>query len=417
MPNLSAAAAGVPETRFPAAGWLLPPLALALWIAPYITLTACCGLIAAVMLLRQRPSRRLNLAAFLILTLISTVPLATKTLEPRMNDKVNYYLEMQNYSGYSLTEWLAQFSGADFLSHLLFKLSAMLFGSGNAAFAAFFILSFSLLALGVYRLTRVYFVVILFLFCCQYNFQGLYGNLLRQGLALSFLVLATAERRRAPMLLWIMLASLSHFSSYLFLPFLLLPARWRTIGTLPALAAFAACYLGGALLMPKLLALAGNDFLATRAEAYVSGSFGNNPLRKIQITLLYIGVVEALYQFSRRCFRHPDHPALQSAYAVRLMFLYTCAIFFATSGFEEVANRYSFNMMIFVLTFIVIICGQLRDAVSRVLLTLLCFSLGVGSYLYINLIGVQQFWYGDLQALLTDSLPTVFAKLQISGAL
>ncbi|MEX5716010.1 EpsG family protein [Serratia ureilytica] len=183
----------------------------------------CSGLIAAFMLLRQQPDRVLNLTAFLLLTVISAVPLATKNLEPVMNDKVNYYLEMQQYSGYGLMDWLAQFSGTDFVSHLLFKLTATWFGVGNGAFAAFFLISFSLLALGVYRLSRTYFAVILFLFCCQYNFQGLYGNLLRQGLALSFLVLAVSEQHRGRMLLWIVMASFSHFSAFLFLPYLLLP--------------------------------------------------------------------------------------------------------------------------------------------------------------------------------------------------
>ncbi|MBF4190073.1 hypothetical protein ISX56_27450 [Serratia ureilytica] len=60
-------------------------------------------------------------------------------------------------------------------------------------------------------------------------------------------------------------------------------------------------------------------------------------------------------------------------------------------------------------------CGNLKDAVSRVLLTLLCFSLGIASYLYINQVGVQQFWYGDLQALVTDSLPTILNKLNLAG--
>ncbi|MEX5716011.1 hypothetical protein IC615_20410 [Serratia ureilytica] len=187
------------------------------------------------------------------------------------------------------------------------------------------------------------------------------------------------------------------------------------MGTLPVLALFAACYLGGAVLMPKLIAVVGNDFLASRAEAYVSGDFGNNPVRKIQITLLYVGVVEALYQFARYKFRAPSPQFVQAAYAVRLMFLYNCAVFFATISFEEVANRYSFNMMIFVLIFMVMVCGNLKDAVSRVLLTLLCFSLGIASYLYINQVGVQQFWYGDLQALVTDSLPTILNKLNLAG--
>ncbi|MGQ6471587.1 EpsG family protein [Serratia sp. IR-2025] len=405
------------EQAYSSVQWLLlgAVAITGVWFAPYLSLVICSGLIAAFMLLRQQPDRVLNLTAFLLLTVISAVPLATKNLEPVMNDKVNYYLEMQQYSGYGLMDWLAQFSGTDFVSHLLFKLTATWFGVGNGAFAAFFLISFSLLALGVYRLSRTYFAVILFLFCCQYNFQGLYGNLLRQGLALSFLVLAVSEQHRGRMLLWIVMASFSHFSAFLFLPYLLLPARWRTVGTLPVLALFAACYLGGAVLMPKLIAVVGNDFLASRAEAYVSGDFGNNPVRKIQITLLYVGVVEALYQFARYKFRTPSPQFVQAAYAVRLMFLYNCAVFFATISFEEVANRYSFNMMIFVLIFMVMVCGNLKDAVSRVLLTLLCFSLGIASYLYINQVGVQQFWYGDLQALVTDSLPTILNKLNLAG--
>ncbi|KAA8996980.1 EpsG family protein [Affinibrenneria salicis] len=399
-----------------AARWLLWSLAaLAFYIAPYIATVVCVGLISAATILRRQSGNTLNAAAFALLTLAAVVPLASKNLEPIMNDKVNYYLEMQLGSGYSLLEWLQRFSGTDFLSHFLFKLSASLVGVNNAAFAVVFIVSFSVLAIGVYRLSRRWFVAILFLFCCQYNFQGLYGNLLRQGLALSFLVLAVSCRRRRDMLLWIILASLSHFSACLFLPWLLLPQRMKNVNTLTALGIFALCYLAGSMLMPKLLAVVGNDFLATRAEAYVSGDYGNDPARKIMVTLLYIGVVECLFIFSRLRLRAASPDFSRTAGAVRLMFLYNCAIFFTTRSFAEVSNRYSFNMMIFVLIYMVLVCGQLRDDVSRTLLAILCFSLGVASYLYINQIGVQQFWFGDLQSLLTDSLPTVLSKLGIAG--
>ena len=89
-------------------------------------------------------------------------------------------------NGLNIVQWVASFRDSDFISYLFMYISAYLFGVNNEAFAFFYFVSFTLLVVGLYRITGNSFAIILFMFCCQYTFQGLYGNILRQSLALSF---------------------------------------------------------------------------------------------------------------------------------------------------------------------------------------------------------------------------------------
>lgn len=202
------------------------------FVAPYLTMVGFSGIMAFYIIASDREKNYLAYFFFFIaMTLITCIVISTKTLDAIMNDKVNYRLSMLEGNGLNIVQWVADFQGSDFISYLFLYISAYLFGVNNEAFAFFYFVSFTLLVVGLYRITGNSFAIILFMFCCQYTFQGLYGNILRQSLALSFLVCALSCKTIRNGMALIILAAMSHFSFIMYGPYIFLRRFFQKVST------------------------------------------------------------------------------------------------------------------------------------------------------------------------------------------
>lgn len=382
---------------------------------PYLSMVFFCGMLALYILINERKSDYFAFSLFFIgMTLIVLVPTSLKTLDPLMNDKVNYRYEMVVGQGQSIIQWIDGFSGPDFLSHFLIFLSSYIFGVNDLAFAFFLFLCFSIMTLGLYKLSGKSFVIILFLFCSQFTFQGLYGNLLRQCQALSLLILALSCIKNWQRGLFISLSALSHFSFVAYIPFFLVKKVFDKFTTLMALGSYAACYLVGKFLFTMIISvLPTGGVFSDKATQYDGTTFdGNDFERKLAVTLIFIVLIESAFIF-KKIYLSFDEDKEKKLATVRSIFIYGCLLFFLCTSFVEISNRYAFNLMIFVFTYILMLVEGVRDYILRVSCYIFLIAFGVGFFVYINIISNQTLYSGDLISILSDNISTVLYKIGV----
>ncbi|MGQ6016480.1 EpsG family protein [Serratia sp. IR-2025] len=389
-------------------------LAVSFFYLPYLTLVVMTGM-AALLIAYLNSHRSIGIKAIFLITayIISAVPLASKMLYPTdQNDKVQYFYEMTDSQ--SLSEWLNNYSGFDFISHFMLKFSSLIFGAGNSAFAFYYLVSFLILSFGLSKLNGRYFALVIFMFLCQYNFQGLYGNLLRQSLALSFLVVASGYiESRKKSFIFICLAAMTHFSFVIFLPMAFIKEKYRKVNTATVIIIASGIYFSGKFLLPVLLGIVGgNEFLVNRVDAYEDSTFGNDFTRKIIITVIFMTVVEIIYLLRHLAIFNASQYEEKRLVNIRFSFLFCALTFFLTTSLEEVANRYAFNMMIFVLSAFVFAISIIKSARLKSMAIFSFSCIAFSAYIYINTVGVQVFYYGDLNSILTDSLHVIWSKIE-----
>jgi len=381
---------------------------------PYLTLVAVAGM-AALLIVYLDTHRSIGIKTIFLLAsfTISVIPIASKMLYPAdQNDKVQYFYEMADSQ--SLSAWLNNYSGYDFISHFMFKFSSLVFGAGNSAFAFYYLVSFLILAFGLSKLNGRYFALVVFIFLCQYNFQGLYGNLLRQSLALSFLVVASGYiESKKKSFIFICLAAMTHFSFVIFLPLIFIKEKYRKINTPTVIVLFSVIYFAGTVVLPILLGFSGgNDFITNRVDAYEDSTFGNDFTRKIIVTVIFIAIVETLYLSRKFSMFNVSELEEKKLINIRFSFLYCALTFFLTTSLEEVANRYAFNMMIYMLSVFVFCVSILKLPRLKSVIIFSLVSIIFFAYIYINIVGVQVFYYGNLESILTDSLRVMWNKIE-----
>lgn len=380
---------------------------------PYLSLVAFCGVIALYILASERNENYFACFLFFLgILLVTLVPTALKTLDPLMNDKVNYRFEMVLGQGQSITQWIEDFSGPDFLSHFLIFLSSYVFGVNDLAFACYLFICFSIMSIGLYRLAGKGFVIILFLFCSQFTFQGLYGNLLRQCLALSLLLLALSYVSNWKRILILVLSALSHFSFLAYIPFVFVKKIIDKFTTIVAISSYIVCYLVGKFLFAIIISvLPTGGLFSDKASQYDGATFdGNDFARKLAVTVIFIILIESAYLF-KRAFLVFDENKEKKLTTLRSFFIYGCLLFFLCTTFVEVSNRYAFNLMIFVFAYILMLVEGIGDYILRMAVYLLLIILGFGFFVYINIISNQFLYSGDLVSILSDGILSVLYKV------
>lgn len=386
------------------------------FVAPYLTMVGFSGIMAFYIIASDREKNYLAYFFFFIaMTLITCIVISTKTLDAIMNDKVNYRLSMLEGNGLNIVQWVADFQGSDFISYLFLYISAYLFGVNNEAFAFFYFVSFTLLVVGLYRITGNSFAIILFMFCCQYTFQGLYGNILRQSLALSFLVCALSCKTIRNGMALIILAAMSHFSFIMYGPYIFLRRFFQKVSTPLALAAFGATYVVGKYFFSILVAFfpTGSLFSEKAAVYDNDATFeGSDFGRKLGAIVFFIMIIEGGNLF-QKYFLELDESRKRTLEDIRGFFIYGALIFFLCTSFEEISTRYAFNLMIFAFTYTILLVGGIKDYMLKCIIYLSLVALLLLMYVYINIVSNQFFYYGDLVSIISDDLPTILNKIGV----
>ncbi|WP_343869524.1 EpsG family protein [Tatumella terrea] len=346
---------------------------------------------------------------FVVMFLVSDLFIATKTLNPFMNDKVNYWIYMKRFYGTGWYDWIVNYKGYDIFSYFMFKLSSDLFGYDNLAFSFFYFVSFAFIFIGGYRLIGKPIVLAMFMFIPQYNYEGLYGNLLRQSLALSIFIFALSNKSLYKRVLFGFLAFLSHFSYLIYIPLLYFFKKIKTIRTHTCFVIYLLSYLIGGFVFPVFMSYLGglNTFFLSRVDAYDAGVFGNDIHRKIFVTSIFCIAIEVLNLFKNKLLKE----GIDVLDKIRNCAIYTICIFLLTISFQEVANRYSVNIMAFFMLYVSFYAFHLKEPVLRLASLYLMAAGSIVVYFYINDVGVQFFYFGDLKSLTTDNIINVFEKV------
>jgi len=347
---------------------------------------------------------------YLISTFLVCLPYSTKTLTPVMNDKGFYWGYILAVKDQSFMSWFENFSGNDIFSYFLLKLSAFISLGSISTFFVFTLITYTILFYAIFRLTGRSCCLVIFLFISQYNFEGLYGNIIRQALGLSIFLLAISYEKKIKNVFYGILSSLSHFSFYIYLPIFLMPKKLMDIKTKNVILILFSCLIVGGVIIKSLINKLSSyvGFINDRAEAYQSGDYGNSITRKIILTLIFIGIIELIYNYLKKRNLLED-----IIVKVRFYFIMITAVFFLMLSFTEAANRYSFNLMIFTMIFIGFLLDKINNFKLKYSLSLVIAVSGIALYIYINSVGVQFFYFGQLSNILDDNVIEILQKIRL----
>lgn len=382
---------------------------ISFYFLPYLSVVLFLFLLVIVNeLTTDKTIKTYNLILFIILSaLLMVIPYATKTLTPLMNDKGFYFGYMLDVKNQGITAWFKSFSGNDILSYLGLAISSHLFGVSNEAFGFFFIISYIILIVAVRNILASSVLIFLFMYIPQYNFQGLYGNIIRQGLGLSIFMLAISQENKRKYIYGV-LAGMAHFSFIICLPFYFISKYIVNYSTKKIFILLMSVYfLGGVVLKTALQHAAFiSSYVSSRVTAYQDGDFGNSIVRKVVLTFAFVIIVEIIYNRLRK-----EGKITDKILVIRSYFIMMCSVFFLTISFQEIANRYAFDLMVFVFIFIGFYISSIKNRVNRLKVVFVLLAVSFPIYFYINIQGVQYFYFGNLQGILTDSLPVMINKL------
>lgn len=184
---------------------------------PYITTLLLCFFSAIIFLHlnNQRYIKPINYIVIAVSLITISCFIASKTDANIIgNDRYQYFNYIHSFTLGSFFEVIK--IQPEIFSFGLLNVLAVFLGISNWVFYFFFLISFSILLLGVIRLDYKILPLFILTFLCTTAFYVLYGNIIRQGLAASFLVLAYFSKGNSRNILTIsMLFSHSAFLSFI----------------------------------------------------------------------------------------------------------------------------------------------------------------------------------------------------------
>ncbi|WP_223502778.1 EpsG family protein [Pseudomonas sp. BF-R-24] len=187
---------------------------------------------------------RLIVTLIISLTAIVLTPyISTKTgLAIAGNDKKLYLEFMYQFLRSDFLQSIS--TQPEFVSFFIIKVAAQLFGPSDEAFALIFLVSFTLLAIGAIRINQRASLAFMLFFLSSSVFFNVFGNTIRQGLALSFIFIVISEQSRRKYL-FMLLAIFSHFSAFALAPYILIRGLILRLSLKSTVLFFCCSYIAG----------------------------------------------------------------------------------------------------------------------------------------------------------------------------
>lgn len=342
-----------------------------------------------------------------IFFMFSALPIVTKT---NTSDKFQYSEYILNHLNENIISWLNGFSGFDFLSWFSLKISSMILGAGNGAFLGFYIICFVILSKGIIRLNKDLTFFTFFLLVPQYVYDSFYANTLRQGLAFSIFILAISYFSYKRRYIYFLMSCLSHYSFLIYFPLILLINKIKSLSTKKTLLYYSVFYLFGGVVAPVLFKYLGSfsDFFTIRVGAYKNADFGVDPVKRLIITIILSLGMETIHLIFIR------NIVTSKVYdKVRIIFVFMVCFYFFTLTFEEISNRYSFNVMGFFFIYLSCAIMQIKDKLVSLFFIIILITSSFFIYIYMIFNRSADLYFGNFPLIINDSIFNILSRLNI----
>lgn len=349
----------------------------------YTTLVLSLCLAAVIPLIKnERIYILLEYYFFCCFIFVSTITVGTKPIFGNMtgNDKFVYYEYMVENHSKNIIDWVLSYRGFDFVSYFSFKLASDIFGAGDIAFIVIFVIYVCALYWGYRIIAGKYAPLAITLFLSQYIFSSFYSNTIRQGISFSFIILALAHAGNKRRYLYTVLAGLSHYSSLIYAPFLILIKKIKNVSFKTSLFLYASSYFCGSYILPLILSKLSSlgSFFLVRVNSYGGDNFGVDYKSRVLMSIFFIFVVET----TNLCIRSEEKNRGFTPIIRNIFVVFVCCFFF-TSSFEEISNRYSFAIVPLGLLFFSMSMNLIKNSKAKVILlyVILIFSWAFNLYI------------------------------------
>lgn len=317
-----------------------------------------------------------NIKHLTYLTVLVLAPyVALKTSLPYLgNDKFQYIGYMDIFENGGFLDVISVHP--EVVSFGLIYLTSI-FENHDLAFYVIFTLTLSVFlhALSLFDKKSIPFFLLLIL--SSSIFLNLFGNLIRQGLALAFCSLVFFERKEKVRYLWCILAVFSHIPSIIILACFFLGSRIKSLSTLLVILIYLASYLIS-YAIPSLLdsiSYAGGSMIEKKSMLYsnweeVDTSSSMNSFAMISVVVLFVEVLNL--KFNMFTFNNKK----ETLYNIIILL---GSLLLLTSQLDKVFERYYFYYFMFSTFYISYILYSIRDfLVKRIVTTLLSLMLAIG---------------------------------------
>ncbi|KVD93275.1 hypothetical protein WS63_07030 [Burkholderia stagnalis] len=350
----------------------------------------------------QRPAPML-VAMLCAAALITLGPLVALKLPIQVdgNDKPQYLNFMAEMHAYGIAHIAAK--QPELLSFASLHVAATLFGANDLAFLTLFQAYFGLLLLAIWRTGYRALPLFMMLFLSSSSFFGTYGNLLRQAMALPFLILMIAARGRAGAACCAALSGLAHLPALaIAAPYLLLRCAGRLatpVGIVAGVLAVLASRMGWG---TPASSNAGDSYLSGKVDLYTS--WDNYSTFDVTIFALALFALCCALWWRGRAWRAlTDERTLDSIRRCLLALTIAAVALVATQHMTKVYERVYIYFFVTALMTLSLMIAQLRHGPFKGVV--LCAAIIYGAYGFAKNIDNQSLLFrGDGYVYLTSSL-------------
>ncbi|MEI8674091.1 EpsG family protein [Pseudoalteromonas sp. Hal040] len=337
-----------------------------------------------------------------------SIYISSKTSFPYAGNDKAQYLEYIDYFSKGGFFNVISFQ-PEVVSFGLIKVLAFFFAPGTVILA-FFVISFSLLFYSLERVDKKSALFFLLFFLGSSFFLLTYGNVIRQGLALGFLILSITYSGSKRYMIYIF-AVFSHFSVLIFLPFILfgLKPLKRKVFLMSVFSLIAILFSAYLLQILTSLSILGFSSFSLKAELYLN--WGDYDISQ-SLAFVGVGYVIAViaFSFERKFLLEDDiNSKAYSMLSSMLVFLFPLLLFLLSVPkiFERVLLYFAVFIMLYISFYITRIMQKelrafLLGSVSLVLFFGCLIRFYSTPWFYFD--NPEAFLGVDLFSLLTDSL-------------
>lgn len=362
----------------------------------------------------RRSASRVDVGFFIAATLSFCFVffIATKSTQLQVgNDKPQYIEYMREFQQGGFIDAIE--NQPEIVSFGVIYAASSLHGVSNLSFALIFAASFFVLLLALKRIMHDSVPAAICLILSSFVLYTAYGNVIRQSIAISFLVLALASggKKRVALLL---VTSLAHLSTLAFLPFFLFKKTKLYIQSNPssAIVIAAAFFLLGkvsSLLLTKVSKY--SEYLEVKSEIYSAWESYDNSKSVAMATILFLACLLTTRRIKALKPSAAFQGSLQTLNELWLFSNYIFCILMLSVSYTKIFDRFYIYYYVIAMIYLVLFFRSrksfaLRAASAAAIILYSTF------YLIKNIIFYQEFYCGEPGSFLLDS---IFAMLSCLG--
>jgi hypothetical protein len=320
------------------------------------------------------------------------------------NDKLQYLLYVDSFRNNGFVELLLNHPEVVSFG-LLYLLSFV--SNDNLVFLIYFLLAFSVLYKSFERFLYL-FPLFMLIFASTTFFLNLYGNLIRQSLAFSFLLFFVIAAQGRFKYCSYVLAVFSHFSTLVFFPIVFAMKREGILSLKFSLALLCSAFLLSPLITQVFIAFADSsiDIVSNKSDIYTEWDYSSSvsPIRVFLLTVIIL----VFSRYIPNAYSMKRNVELSMLY-VRLynVLIVMAAVLFLFLSLDKVFERLFFNYYIIWMVFVVCCMFVFLKINMRVI----CFCLL--SFVLMFLVGLRfvnadWFYENNASAILFDNIFEVY---------